>query len=253
MSLEACAEILRRGDPDRFLAAMSAPVAARARLLPLYAFNVEVARAPWVTEEPLIAEMRLQWWLDVLDEIAEGRPVRSHEVATELAGVLDAEAARALVPLVEARRWDAYREPFADAAAFEAHLAAGAGALMRASARVLGAKDGTAPLNDLGFAMGLAGWFRAVPELVARGRQPLPDDRPEAVAELARSGLARLASARREGVPAQAVPAARAAWRTRAILSRAAAEPGRVLEGGLEDAEIARRAGLLWRALAGRW
>ncbi|WP_414898108.1 squalene/phytoene synthase family protein [Rhodovulum sp. YEN HP10] len=257
MTLEACAEIVRRGDPDRFLAAMAAPVAARARLLPLYAFNVEVARAPWVTGEPLIAEMRLQWWLDVLDEIASGRPVRSHEVATELAGVLDADTARMLVPLVEARRWDAYREPFADEAAFEAHLAAGSGALMRASARVLGAEGGTesgmAALHDLGVAMGLAGWFRAVPELLAHGRQPLPDDRPEAVARLARSGLARLASTRRAGIPAQAVPAARAAWRTGAILTRAAAHPGRVLEGGLEGAEVARRAGLLWRALAGRW
>jgi phytoene/squalene synthetase len=72
MSLEACADLLRRGDPDRFLAAMAAPPAARRVLLPLYAFNLEVARAPQVTAEPMIAEMRLQWWRDALAEIAAG-------------------------------------------------------------------------------------------------------------------------------------------------------------------------------------
>ncbi|MBL3570416.1 phytoene synthase [Rhodovulum sulfidophilum] len=253
MTLEACAEIVRKGDPDRFLAVMAAPVAARTRLLPLYAFNVEVARAPWVTEEPLIAEMRLQWWLDALEEIADGGPVRRHEVATPLSEVLAREAARDLLPLVQARRWDAYREPFADGAALEAHLAATSGRLMGAAARVLGAEDGQAALADLGLAMGLAGWFLAVPALLARGRQPLPDDRPEAIADLARSGLARLAAARAAGLPARAIPAARTAWRTGAILKRAAARPDRVRGGGLEEAEVARRAGLLRRALTGGW
>ena len=104
MSLAACAELVRRGDPDRFLAAMAAPPAARNVLFPLYAFNVEVSRAPWVTPEPLIAEMRLQWWRDALAEIAAGAPVRRHEVTTPLAAVLDAEGARLLDALVEARR-----------------------------------------------------------------------------------------------------------------------------------------------------
>ena len=66
MTLAACAAMVARGDPDRFLAVMAAPVTVRARLLPLYAFNLEVARAPWVTDEALIAEMRLQWWRDVV-------------------------------------------------------------------------------------------------------------------------------------------------------------------------------------------
>ena len=57
MSIDACAEMVRAGDPDRYLSAMTAPVASRARLLVLYAFNLEVARAPWVTKEEMIAEM----------------------------------------------------------------------------------------------------------------------------------------------------------------------------------------------------
>ena len=75
--LAACAAIVERGDPLRFRTAMLAPVAQRGALFALYAFNVEVSRAPWVTKEALIAEMRLQWWRDV---VAEPSP-RAHEVA----------------------------------------------------------------------------------------------------------------------------------------------------------------------------
>ena len=55
MSLNACAALVERSDPDRFRATMAAPVAARRVLFPIYAFNVEVTRAPWVTQEVMIA------------------------------------------------------------------------------------------------------------------------------------------------------------------------------------------------------
>ena len=49
MSVAACAALVERSDPERYLAVMAAPVWARERLFPLYAFNLEVARAPWVS------------------------------------------------------------------------------------------------------------------------------------------------------------------------------------------------------------
>ena len=64
MSLDACAALLQRGDPDRYLSVLAAPLWARELLLPLYACNLEIARAPWASKEPMIAEMRLQWWRD---------------------------------------------------------------------------------------------------------------------------------------------------------------------------------------------
>ncbi len=84
----ACAEQVQRADPDRFLSAMTARPDQRGPLMVLYAFNLEVARAPWVTKEPLIAEMRLQWWRDAIAEVFEGREVRRHEVVTPLGEVI---------------------------------------------------------------------------------------------------------------------------------------------------------------------
>ena len=104
MSLDACAAIVERGDPDRFLATMAAPPAAREVLFPLYAFNIEVARAPVVTNEPEIAAIRLAWWREALDEIASGGPVRRHEVVVPLAQALRPGQAEALDDLVLARQ-----------------------------------------------------------------------------------------------------------------------------------------------------
>ncbi|PLL13721.1 phytoene synthase [Tabrizicola sp. TH137] len=234
---------------------MAAPVAARGRLFVLYAFNLEVARAPWVTQEPMIAEMRLQWWRDVVAEAAEGRPARAHEVAGPLAALI-AEAGLplpALDALVEARRWDVYRAPFEDGAALAAYLEDTGGGVMWLAGRALGASGADeAALRAAGWAAGLAGFLRAVPELEARGRVPLVDGRPEAVAALARQGLARLEAAR-QGVrrmgPARA--ATIAAWQAEAILRQAAREPGRVAAGGLGQSEFARRWGLLRAGLRG--
>ena len=258
MTVAACADIVRRGDPDRFLAVMAAPPETRERLLPIHAFNLEIARAPWVTQEPLIAEMRLQWWRDALDAIGAGGPVAAHEVVTPLAGVI--RTAEMPLPLfhamIDARRRDVLAERFADEAALWAHLDATAGNLAWLAALALGADaGGEEVVRDMAAADGLARWFLAVPELAARGHDPLPDHAPAAIAELTHAGRARLARARagRGRVPRAAAPALLACWRADGILRRAAADPGRVISGGLEGAEAARRWGILWRGITGRW
>ncbi len=252
----ACAALVERGDPDRFAALMAAPVAARGPLSVLYAFNLEVARAPWVTAEPMIAEMRLQWWRDVVDDAAQG-VTRGHEVAGPLAELIRATnlPVDVLDALIAARRWDAYRDAFADQAALDHYLEDTGAGLMWATARALGAPDTAEPVaRGIGWATALAGYLRAVPELEARGRIPLVDGRADAVAELARRGLARLDHARqgRAAVPPAARPALLAGWATRGLLGQVVADPAIVAEGRMGLSEFARRWGLLRAAITGR-
>lgn len=248
MTIAACAEIVRKGDPDRFLATMATPVAARRVLFPIFAFNVEVAKAPWVTQEPMIAEMRLQWWRDALAEIAKGGIVRKHEVVTPLALVLDALGAEILDKLIQARRWDIYTDPFDGADHFSEYLDATAGGLMWAAARALGTPTGEDALRDIGWASGLAQWFLAIPELEARGKRPLADGRPAAVQDLARTGLDRY---RRARPPKSAKPVLLTGWRTRALLRRAVQSPTRVAENTLAEPEFLRRLTLLRNSILG--
>jgi phytoene/squalene synthetase len=255
MTVAACAALVKRGDPDRFLAVMAAPVAARAQLFPLYAFNLEVARAPWVTEEPLIAEMRLQWWRDVVDNAASGA-ARAHEVAGPLHEVIRdfGLPIDVLDRLIAARRWDVGHEPFADLAALDDYVEATGAGLMWLAARALGAPDAAEPaVRSYGWAAAAAAYLKAVPELMARGRVPLPAG--VSVEAVAAAGLARLASARqaRRDVPKAVAPALLAGWQAEAVLRQALADPAAVSEGRLGLSEFRRRGGLLWQAVTGRW
>jgi phytoene/squalene synthetase len=252
--LTACAALVERADPLRFRATMAAPVAARRVLFPLYAFNVEVARAPWVTQEPMIAEMRLQWWRDVCAEIAQGRPVRRHEVATPLAAAITAEDASLLDTLVAARRWDVYKDPFEDEAHFTRYLDQTAGTLTWVAARRLGAAEEQV-VRDAGHAAGVAAWLLAIPELEARGRVPLLDGTGAGVSALAQGALDRLGAARRHR-SAVSRPARAALLHVGAlepVLKSAVRDPGRAGQGGLPDPVAADRTRLAFRALTGRW
>lgn len=243
----ALAELVRRGDPDRFAATMAMAPALRDRLWPLWAFNLEVARAPWVTEQPLIAEMRLQFWADVLDEATP----RAHEVAGPLHALLTPQLRLVLGRLVEARRLDIPRERLSE---LDAYLEDSSAGLMWAAALVAGAPPvAETAFRALGWAMGLANFLRALPALQARGWQPI-DAAPEALRERALEGLNHLAIARAQrGAMGAAAPVAVTGWQAGGLLRMAADNPGRVIEGTLQLSEFRRRGGLLWTALTGRF
>lgn len=253
MTLDACAALVERGDPDRYAATLAAPVSARAKLWPLYAFNLEIARAPWVSTQPLIAEMRLQFWRDVL--VAEKPP--AHEVAGPLHALL--RQTPALAPLLDrvvaARRHDIARDPFATEGDFDAYIEETSATLFWAAALALGAEsDAETAFRALGWAAGLANYLRAVPALTARGVQPLRDPSPKAVRILAAEGLNHLSIARTQrGRFGQAKPVALAAWVAGPLLAQAYANPTRVAEGTLALSEFARRGGLVWMRLTGRF
>lgn len=257
MSLAHCADLLASGDPERFMALRGATPAAQARLLPIHALALEIGRAAWASQQPLVAEMRLQWWADALDELGQGAAVRAHPVLAAsgfLAG--DAAGVAVLQAVVEARRRDVWREDMVDEAGLWAHLDATGAGVMWLAARALGAGAGAEPvLRDYGAGVALAGWLRAVPGLTSQGITALPDAAPAAVAGLARAGLARIAAARaqRRRVPAAALPALLTGWQAPALLAQAAAEPGRVAAGRLGLSEFGRRGRLAWVALSGRW
>src|ERR1700691_1545111 len=117
-----CAELVRAGDRDRYVAALFAPAEQRGALHALYAFNAEVARVREVAREALPGEIRLQWWSDVLRGERSGEaganPVSLALLATIERYKLDSTK---LIDLVEARRVDLYDEPIPSIADLEAY------------------------------------------------------------------------------------------------------------------------------------
>ncbi|UWR54572.1 squalene/phytoene synthase family protein [Phaeobacter inhibens] len=252
--LIACADLVQKGDPDRFATVMASPVSTRAALFAIYAFNLELARAPWASTEAMIAEMRVQWWRDVGAEIAAGGPVRRHFVATPLAKVLRPDLAVHIDAMAEARRWDIYRDPFEDEAALADHIDKTTGSLMWMAAATLGARDQTL-VRRFAYGVGVANWLRAIPKLVAEKRVPLLDGTPEGVRALAQDGLAALKDARanRGAMAASSLPALLPGWQADKILQQAVAAPQRVADDALGTSEFRRRTSLIYRVSTGRW
>lgn len=252
MSVDACAAMVARSDPDRFASAMTAPMHVRGDLMVLYAFNLEVARAPWVTSEPLLAEMRMQWWTDTLEEIATGKPARAHEVAGPLSEMIRRHALPidALGVLISARRMDVDRAPPADWEALWSYLDAVAGGLMATAARVLGADERVArEAHRFGTTAGAARYIEALPQLLQAGHRPLPVTGAGGVATLAQQALARL---ERPNPPRPTLPAFLAGWTARAVLRTAARRPERALAGQVSHAEAWRRLSLIRAVMLGR-
>ena len=78
--------LVRRVDPDRWLSSRFIPDAeTRADVVALYAFDYELRRAVEATTNPIMAEIRLTWWGEALDEIYAGGQVRRHPVVEALA------------------------------------------------------------------------------------------------------------------------------------------------------------------------
>ena len=274
MSIAACAELVRAGDPNRFATAMCAKdLVNRGDLMVLYAFNVEVSRAPWVTQEPMIAEMRLQWWKDAIAEIYSDVETRKHEVVTPLDDLVARhQVSRHLFDdLIEARRFDIYKEPHPDKSAFETYIAHTSGNLVELAGRSLGTSD-PVPFQKAGLAFGISNLFQASLELYRAGHDPLPvppsnrslliDDQlsdpdfEEGVQQLARVGLDALKEARliRSSLPKTTHPALLVGWNAENILKIAFEIPAHMAHlCQSEHFETKRGFALFWRNILSRW
>lgn len=171
---DICARTLRDLDHDRFIANLFAPQPARRRLNALFAFAGELAAVPARVHEPMLGQMRLQWWREAVDGLARGART-GHPVADELGHAVAAsrlEGAR-LTAMVDARERELSGVPMASLAELERHFGATVAAPLACACRVLGGEaDGAA--CHAGIALGLAALLTA--EGRSRNATLLPAD-----------------------------------------------------------------------------
>lgn len=186
-SPDANRDAARTLDRARYLSALFAPEVVRPAMFALAAFGGETARVRDAVREPMLGEIRLQWWHDGLaagpDAAASGHPVLDGVRAAALRWSLPLAA---LVRLVDARRLDLYDDPVTTLTDLEGYAGETDGALTQLSAIVLaeGRDPATGTLaGHAGVAETLVRVLTEMPRLAARGRCTLPLD------VLARHGL----------------------------------------------------------------
>jgi phytoene synthase len=173
-----CAAMVRQGDPDRWLASLFVPEAARPHVHAILAFNLEIARVREVVSEPMLGEIRLQWQRDALENPDNG-DVRANPVA---AALLDAIARfdlpkETFIELIDARAFDLYDDPMETVGQLEAYCKATSSNLFRLIPMTLTPDEPAAGLGAAehgGLAYALTGLLRAFPWQIARGQLFIP-------------------------------------------------------------------------------
>ena len=156
-------DLIRRVDPDRWLTSrFVADPAARADVVALYAYDHELARARRVASTPLLAEIRLAWWREAVDEIFADGPLRRHPVAEALAGAVRRhDLPRPLLEAMIDGQLEALEAPTLDAPAAVAWAEAVEASLARLAARILDPSADSVAVAAAGRAWGLALLIRA--------------------------------------------------------------------------------------------
>lgn len=178
--LSPLAALVRRHDRDRYQTALFAPADRREALFALYAFNYEIARVREIVTEPMLGQIRLQWWREAVAAAFAGRPVRQHEVAEPLAAVIRdvAPTREHFDRLIDTRERDLAGEPPATLAALEDYAEGTSATLLHLALEVLGASQPVAHLaaREVGVGYALAGLLRAMPFHARAGRCYIPAD-----------------------------------------------------------------------------
>lgn len=167
----------RAWEQDRYLAALLAPRAVRQDLIAVAAFAGEIARIPAFVSEPMMGEIRLQWWRDALENTdlttSSGHPVAD---AVRDAAVRHAVPMGLLMGFIDAQSTGLYAETLEDDQALTAHLAKTEGALFELALRILGRRDDAAHGAALaaGQAYGLMRLLAELPAMWSQGRVLIP-------------------------------------------------------------------------------
>ena len=177
-ALLASLDTVRRLDHDRLLTALLAPANQRAKLIALYAFNAEITRVREVVSEPMLGQIRLQWWRETIEPLGGGHG-RGHEVAESLLAAFGRENIdiSGLISLIDARERDLDDEPFEKLSDLIAYCEGTSSALMVCAAKTLSfdeAEMASEVLKSAGIGFALTGLLRALPMHASQGRLYLP-------------------------------------------------------------------------------
>jgi len=204
--LSDVAGLVHRHDHDRFQTALFAPAERREALFALYAFNYEIARVRETVSEPVLGQIRLQWWRESIAAAFEGGQVRHHIVVEPLTAAIRAHGlTRAHFDrLIDARVGDLEETSLDRLDDLEGYAEATSARLVYLALESLGVRDPAAERAGFhtGIAYALAGLLRAMPYRACIGRAPVP-------AEIAAAASRHLASARalRGSIARSALPA----------------------------------------------
>ena len=180
LSKTICADMVYKDDHNRYLTALFVDKDKRRSLFALYAFNIEISKVVEISKEPLVCQIKLQWWRDSLDDLKKGQ-VAKHPVIQELAMVLTDHQIDLddLLMIIQARNSELLDKSPKTLNALTEYCRHTAGILNRLGLQII-TNDSNHPhrshCEDLGTAWGLIGIIRAISFHATAQRCFIPDE-----------------------------------------------------------------------------
>ena len=153
-----CVALLRERSIDRYLANLFLPLDIRRDVNALYAFDAEIVHIRSMIKEPMMGEIRLQWWRDIISGDRAGE-AENNPVAAELMRAI----ATNNLPLMgfdnflKARVFDLYNDPMPDTGTFEGYAGETASFLFHQTASIIARSTEAAISGELADCAGHAG------------------------------------------------------------------------------------------------
>ncbi|MEO0729035.1 MAG: squalene/phytoene synthase family protein [Pseudomonadota bacterium] len=169
----------RGHERDRYLSALLSPAAIRDDLIALAAFVGDVSRIPIYVSEPMVGEIRLQWWRDTL----QGGIATGASSGNPIADAIIAVARRHSLPIgllesiVDAQILALYPDPPTDEMELRQHLGKLHGGAFALAARISDPEQARAQtdwIRDAGIAYGIARTALELPAIRAQSRDRVP-------------------------------------------------------------------------------
>lgn len=172
----------RLNAPDRYYAALFAPVAVRDDLIALAAFDGEIARIGQIITDAALGEIRVAWWRDALLGSERSADLTGNPVLDQFADVVRRHqlSHAALDAYFEAHMAALFADPPADDAALDESFWAIDGTPLAFALQILQESpdsDASALIAAASRASGLTRVARTLPNALAAGRTPLPEAR----------------------------------------------------------------------------
>ena len=172
-------ETLQAFAPDYALACGFIPRDKRDAITTLYAFYAELQSVKWRAREPLMGEVRLQWWREALLGERPLREVEAHPLAQHLLNMLARFhlPVSGLVDLVDCMMDDLYDDPPEDMTALELYCGQTCSVLLRYASLMLADGQDAGPADiagPAGVAVALTQIVQDIPLNMRGGRVMVP-------------------------------------------------------------------------------
>ena len=250
MDLKNFKENLKVLEPERYAASLIGSVSDQKKLQYLYAFNYEISKAAWISKEPLICQIRLEWWKN---SFSNASVINSHELIREMKGMCESFSIpiKLIGEMIDARYWDINSAAFKSKEDQDNYIDRTYGNLFWIGAQLLGADRNLESLiRNYAYGAGISSFLLAAPMLISKNKKPFIENNDKHIKNLAENALIKFKVSKNAlKLQKSLFPVLLSAWQTEKMLKRVIKSPKLVCSNDLKLSELERKWSFMWKII----